>query len=258
MKYFLKTNILLIFAFSLVLFACKKDENPIPQPPDQPQPGTFGKLQLSFEHLFKAAPFNLGTAYVTDANDTLSFTTFNYYVTNVVLIDTDNKQHSINNSYFLVKHDQLASRNILIDSVPSGIYKGIQFMLAVDSVRNQSGAQTGALDPAQGMFWSWNTGYIFIKAEGTLANGNNFRKHIGGFKAPNNAIRTVELGFNSQQMVVTPTIGRKIHFTADVNKMFSLPNTIIMSQTPNTHMPGERAMRIADNAVGMFKVDHIH
>jgi hypothetical protein len=34
----------------------------------------------------------------------------------------------------------------------------IKFLLGVDSLKNVSGIQTGALDPAKGMFWTWNTG----------------------------------------------------------------------------------------------------
>jgi hypothetical protein len=49
------------------------------------------------------------------------------------------------------------------------------------------------------MFWSWNTGYIFIKAEGTApSNGDSdFRYHLGGIEAPNKAFMTRELAFNT-------------------------------------------------------------
>jgi hypothetical protein len=44
---------------------------------------------------------------------------------------------------------------------------GIRFLLGVDSARNVSGIQTGALDPARGMFWTWNSGYVMAKIEGS-------------------------------------------------------------------------------------------
>jgi hypothetical protein len=61
----------------------------------------------------------------------------------------------------------------------------MEFMIGVDSARNNSGAQTGALDPTNGMFWSWSTGYIMAKFEGTSAQSpaaaNALKFHIGGF-----------------------------------------------------------------------------
>ena len=37
--------------------------------------------------------------------------------------------------------------------------------LGVDSLRNVTGVQTGALDPAMDMYWTWNTGYVMAKLE---------------------------------------------------------------------------------------------
>ena len=95
---------------------------------------------------------------------------------------TDNSIVTIPNTYFLVNQDEEASMAIEMDSLPLGLYKSIKFMIGVDSTRNVSGSQTGALDPANGMFWTWNSGYIFLKMEGTSPvipnTGHNFTFHI--------------------------------------------------------------------------------
>ena len=48
--------------------------------------------------------------------------------------------------------------------------------------------RTGVLDPSGAgadMYWTWNSGYIFFKMEGTspaaTGMGNSFMYHIGGF-----------------------------------------------------------------------------
>ena len=50
---------------------------------------------------------------------------------------------------------------------------------------------TGCLDPgaeASDMYWTWNSGYIFLKMEGkyddrtdTISTASNYFYHIGGF-----------------------------------------------------------------------------
>ena len=66
-------------------------------------------------------------------------------------------------------------------------------MIGVDSARNTSGAQLGALDPANSMFWSWNSGYIFVRMEGNSPQStqpyNKLQFHIGGFKGATNCIK---------------------------------------------------------------------
>jgi hypothetical protein len=69
--------------------------------------------------------------------------------------------------------------------------------LGVDSIRNVSGIQTGALDPLKGMFWTWNSGYVMAKLEGSSESsnsaGNRFTYHIGGFRPGMNVLKTIDL-----------------------------------------------------------------
>ena len=75
-------------------------------------------------------------------------------------------------------------------SVDPGSYKSIQFLLGVDSLSNCSGAQSGALDPVNDMFWTWNSGYVMFKLEGTSAASTadlqRIEHHVGGFKGKDN------------------------------------------------------------------------
>jgi len=65
------------------------------------------------------------------------------------------------------------------------MYDSIRFMVGVDSLTSVSGAMGGDLDPTKGMFWTWNTGYIFFKAEGTSpicdTRKNRYVYHLGGY-----------------------------------------------------------------------------
>jgi hypothetical protein len=165
-------------------------------------------------------------------------------------------------SYHLLEADDEGSLEISLPNVPFGVYTSIQFMIGVDSTRNVSGAQTGALDPANGMFWSWSSGYIMTKLEGTspqsTASGNIIMFHSGGFSGPNSVLKTVSPSFNSATANVSASVTPEIHFKVDVLEMLTSPTTINFSTLNTIHMPGASAKTMADNYADMFSVEHIH
>lgn len=57
------------------------------------------------------------------------------------------------NEYFLIDASDAGSTTIALQALP-GKYDQVAFTIGVDSIRNISGAQTGALDPGKGMFWT--------------------------------------------------------------------------------------------------------
>src|SRR5574343_96432 len=72
-------------------------------------------------------------------------------------------------SYFLIEETNADSK-VLELRVPEGNYKSVKFIIGVDSLKSTRpvNERTGVLDPsgaAAGMYWVWNTGYIFMKME---------------------------------------------------------------------------------------------
>ncbi len=238
------------------LAGCKKDET---TPTSQ-----TGELDVEFEHTVGTAPLVLNSrTYTTPAGDQFTVSIFKYYVSNLRLTRTDGTEYAVPESYYLVNSAASATQHLALKNVPVGDYKALTFTIGVDSARNVSGAQTGALDPSNAMFWSWNSGYIFAKLEGTSpqsqAASNALMFHIGGFKSPNNTIRTVSPAFpTGSQLLVRADHSPEIHYNVDVLRMFSGPNTIRFG-TLSTTMGGASSVLIANNyAQGMFAVEHIH
>ena len=157
-----------------------------------------------------------------------------------------------------MKESDADSKHFTIPNVPVGDYTGITFTIGVDSLRNVAGAQSGALDPSNNMFWSWNTGYIFLKMEGTSPESPSKALvfHVGGFMKPYNAIRTVSPSFNGKTVTVRPNHTPEIHLQADVLKLFT---GMRLADTGSTsHSAGANAVRIANNySAGMVTVEHI-
>lgn len=248
---------LLVFA-ALSLTGCEEDQDVTPQ---------VGEFDVEFEHTVGTAPLVLATrSYNTPAGDQFTVSTFQYYVSNIQLTKADGSKYVQPESYYLVDAAVDNSRKFTLTDVPAGDYTGITFTIGVDSARNVSGAQTGALDTNNGMFWTWNSGYIYTKFEGFSpqapkpagAAAGALVFHIGGFKTPNNTIRTVSPAFNGAKLLVRPDHTPEIHYTVDVLKMFTGPTTVRFATLSNT-MGGANSVLVANNyAQGMFTVDHIH
>ena len=242
-------------SFLTVAFSACTDDADVTTP-------AAGTLDVEVDHLVGNVPLVLHTStYTTSSGQQFTVSTFNYYLSNIKLRKADGTEYAEPESYHLLKHSDAATRAFTLTNVPAGDYTGFTFTIGVDSARNVSGAQTGALDPSNGMFWEWNSGYIYTKLEGSSpqAGGNKqLLFHIGGFKKPNNTIRTVSPSLNGATIQIRKDRTPTVHLAADVLRMFTGPNTIDFSTLSNT-MGGSNSVKVADNqAAGMFRVDHVH
>ena len=242
---------------------CKKDKNsPEPEPVAPPASNT-GSLNIYFEAMVGDSDLVLATeTYTNQAGNTFNVTMYKHYISNIKLIKTDNSVWAEANSYHLIDYSDPSSTLVNIANVPYGNYKAIEFVIGVDSARNVSGAQTGALDQANGMFWSWNSGYIMAKIEGnspqSTATGNKLTFHIGGFSGANNVLKTVSPSFNNDTAKVTSSLSPVIHMSSNLLEWFETPTTVDFSTINTVHMPGASAKTIADNYADMFTIEHIH
>ncbi len=198
-----------------------------------------GVLNINVNYEFKGEPIVFNTKnYVNAANDTFTIREIKHYFSNVTLINHEGKSINLNN-YHLLDASNANTTSITITNVPPGNYKSVSILLGVDSVRNHSGLQEGALDPAWSMFWTWNTGYIFFRINGLISNGEAYTFDVGGDKhAPYNVMDlsafkvksidpTFNLGLDINEMYQNPEVysfktdGFSIHSDTDpgVNKM---------------------------------------
>lgn len=252
----------ILFSFlSVTSSSCKKDEEtPNPILPTE----TLGKFNIEFEHVFGGTDFALETPFTTGSSEQLTFSALKYYISNIVLTKADGSSWKDNNSYYLVDFSNPATTMLTIDSVPTNEYIGFRFNLGVDSTRNVSGAQTGALDPANSMFWTWSTGYVFTKLEGTSPQitdmGNSFMLHLGGYKDSNNtnAIQEFSHTFSGEIMTVKPTATPQIHLMVDLQSVFDGPNTFSVASSPMIMSPGTSAVQLMQNFASGFEYEHLH
>ncbi|OSZ82450.1 hypothetical protein CAP35_04050 [Chitinophagaceae bacterium IBVUCB1] len=235
--------------------SCKKEDN---HNDDHDNNNTTGSVELMIDNRVKTEDLVLDTKWYTNhLGDSFQISKFNYYVTNIKLIGGSN--YAEPESYHLVEESKSSSQVFTIKNIPNGTYTGISFMIGVDSLRNVSGAQTGALDASNGMFWSWNSGYIQLKMEGkapkSTATDKMLKFHIGGFSGANSTVKTVSLNF--PQAITISGSSYHVHMEANAAKMFGMPNAVDFSTTNTVHMPGATAVKIAENYAGMFSVKEV-
>ncbi len=257
---------LLFAAFCVLTIAdCKKDNEEIKG---------FGSIELEFDNQAAGSALVFGKDYTNAVGESLQFTTFDYYISNIVLVTADGARFVVpqEKSYFLCKHDDADTREIKIDDVPAGDYTSIEFMVGIDSAKSVSpiGERTGVLDPAAGAnghYWSWNSGYIFVKMEGTSPVappdfGNIFQYHVGlfgGFDSPTlNNLKTIKLTVPDEAAEVREGKGAPhFHLFVDAMAIFSSPTNVSIAATPFSHGDAFSAT-LSANYVDMFMIDHVH
>lgn len=252
-------SLFLISIMSMLVFtSCEKNNNN--DDDNNPPAEQKGSFKIEIEHLFDQAAFELGKSYVNSSGEDLNFSKVKYYLTNIKLEKMDGTVWSEEESYRIVDLSNPSSLEITLNDVPAGEYHHVMFTVGVDSARNVSGAQEGALSPANGMFWSWNSGYIFFKLEGTCPQSpdGNFVYHIGGFSGATNAIAEHDFHMHMPNLSVSPGATPIVHLMVDIKKAFDGMHNISVSNNPKVHMPGMMAVHISHNFKTAFKLDHVH
>jgi len=172
-------------------------------------------------------------------------------------------------SYFLIKENDATTHEPELQNIPAGDYTQITLTIGIDSARCAADVsqRTGVLDlsgEGQGMYWAWNSGYIFLKLEGTspqsTATGNVLQYHIGGFGGYDtptvNNIKTVTLALPTAAVV---RADRKphLHILADALKVVNGSTNIKFADHPTEHF-STYSVNYANNYASMLSVDHVH
>lgn len=191
-----------------------------------------------------------GEAYNNKFGEPLIIRHFKYYISHLAVGDSLHQFTELSSDTYLV--NQAAEESCFISlPMPAGSVHYIRFVLGVDSSKNVSGVQTGPLDPMQGMFWTWNSGYIMAKLEGrspvSKAPGNYFTYDVGGYRKGEQAQRTIELKLEAP-------LSDTLTIEADALRFFYGRHNIKIAEHPVCHEPGILAMQLADNYASMFSI----
>lgn len=218
----------------------------------------IGTVRIIFKNTVAGIPLILDSAkYKNVFGESFTVTKFKYYISNVSLENKSGKQTE-RESYHLADARDSTSLNFSYP-VAEGSYRNLFFLLGVDSIRNCSGAQTGALDPMNDMFWTWNSGYVMAKLEGgadTSKAMHRMEYHIGGYKASDNVVQKINL-HAATPIIISEGKETVITIETDISKWWQTIDKITIAENPVCTTPGSLAKRIASNYNNMFSIQSV-
>lgn len=205
-------------------------------------------FEIHISPVFASAPLEAGRWYVSTKGDSIQLDQVRFYLSDIKVEWSNGMTVADPEKAHLVDIFEPASLIIALPFAGNTTPKKIHFNLGIDSTTNVSGAQAGDLDPVNGMYWSWQSGYINLKMEGVSPKCNTrkhaFQYHIGGYLHPNRALRKIELHVDTSTQ-------KEIFVKMDLATFFSNINFTTLSLVMT---PGSNAMKLANFSAQMFSI----
>lgn len=203
---------------------------------------------LTIDLRYGGQPLLLKDSQTTYQKQPLVFTKLMFYLSDLKLLQSGKVVWEQRNSHHLVIAGNTESIKIDLGTSESLVFDALQFSIGTDSITNTSGAMAGDLDPTKGMFWTWNSGYINFKLEGSHPlspnRKNGFQFHIGGYRYPYPTIRTLTVPAGS--------VGTRL-----VLDLAPFLNSIDLEKQNRIMSPGPDATELADLLAKMFSSEKI-
>jgi len=193
------------------------------------------QTSFSFRPEYKGEQLKLDVTYHDSSETWIRFTTLRFYISNIRYSDITGKSVKGPNCILVDLEEQ---SSLTLPALPEGISM-VEFTLGTDSLTNVSGILEGPLDPINGMYWAWNSGYINFKLEGNSSEVNTpkkeFEYHIGGYMPPYPTARECRFEIDPSQDHVSMVV--------DIEKWLKATN---LKENPNVMIPGQVARDLSD------------
>jgi hypothetical protein len=210
-----KFTICLTFLVLVLGVSCKKDEEVLP-------PADKANVSVTVYNSSGTSAVNL-TSFVTNPLN-ISYRTdlLKYIISNIKLVREDGTEVSFPNVE-LINQEDASSLSFNLADAPNGNYTAMRFVLGLDSLQNATLVNGGDLDPSDGMVWTWNTGYIFLKHEGRFIDSTGTQQPFFFHYGTNRAYTEIEVPI--ENLTINGEM-RKLRLNFDLSKMYSQPNPI--------------------------------
>jgi hypothetical protein len=193
--------------------------------------------------LFNGSPLELDKNYILEDSSWYKFSTCRFYLSNLSFFKDGKLKEKVNEFYLFDLEDPL-SFSITFKNQD---FDSFSFNIGIDSTTNVSGILDGTLDPINGMYWAWNSGYINFKLEGTSSESTeknkSFEFHLGGYLAPYQTIQTVSLPIekNSNDILIS-------------FDLYPFIKGIDLNKSSNVMIPGINAVKLSALLPSLFTI----
>ena len=204
------------------------------------------EVSIQFVPCWKAGQVITANQIIADSSiDSLQLNMIRFYLHKVELSYEGKQVWTTSNEHFLVDvmDDKRASLQL---NLPEHLkYDELSFVVGVDSLLQVNGAHSGVLDAMEGMYWTWQSGYIHWKLEADAKIGGMREAitwHVGGYRQPFNTLRKVSL----------PVVSGRSHMNIgiDVYRLLTTKQTDIDYTIMS---PSKQAMHLADQFQNAFR-----
>lgn len=204
--------------------------------------------QLNFEIHFGKEKLQLNKFYFSEAlNDSISISSFKCYISNISLKHVKGKSTHPKKEQYLLNLENPVSLTIPINARFHTTV--ITFDIGIDSITNSKALLSGDLDPLNGMYWTWQSGFINWKIEGSspqlTTRNHRFQYHVGGFSSPFNTLQ--HLTFRLNETSTDHCI------VVDLKPFFESSGIL---NTPEIMSPGLKAVALATIFSTLFSIHH--
>jgi hypothetical protein len=152
---------------------------------------------IHVQPMFQGKKVVLDAQMRSQGGDPLKLNTLRFYLSNFVFLKNGAVVFEEKNSFHLLDLEDENTLDLKFDALEGRDFDGLRFKLGIDSLTHISGAMGGDLDPTKGMFWTWQSGYINFKLEGTFkkcpTRNHEFQFHLGGYLAPFQSVQSVQV-----------------------------------------------------------------
>jgi len=202
---------------------------------------------IQFNLTYNNQPLQLHKNYLlASKKDSIKIETLRFFISNIQFSLNKKVVTELQKKYHLIDSEKPNSQHITFLHNSDEVFNTIKFNIGIDSITNVSGVFGGDLDPTNGMYWTWQSGYINFKLEGKSANcqarNNVFQFHLGGYQFPANTIQSVELEIkNLEEIIINIALNS---FLDEIN----------LAETYTVLSPNKTAMSLAELLPTMFSI----
>lgn len=179
--------------------------------------------------------------------DTLQVSSLRFYISNLVLIRDGLPVINDTAPARLVDVLLPEKARIVLGGAHPSDPTALCFNLGLDSTINTSGILKGDLDPVEGMYWTWQSGFIHFKLEGTCKlpakSEIAYEYHLGGYRKP--YATSAQVCFRSEKV----RHDWKIAF--DLDRFLDVE---LLTERPKLMSPGPEALRLFNKAKNAFQL----
>lgn len=180
-------------------------------------------------------------------NDTISFSVIKFYISKVNLLKDSIVTFKDDKLGYLIDLSQERTNSINLKVNKDVEFNRINFQLGIDSSTHMEGVKGDDLDPTNGMYWTWKSGYINFKMEGFSLNcparNNYFQFHIGGYQYPFNTTKEIDLSIKKDS---------DVNIVLDIESIFKGIN---LTETYEIMSPSQSSVRIANLIKSSFYIE---